>query len=330
MTNLSYGTLIGLRSITSVPRTSADPLTVAIPFYKGHAYLRLAIESVLRQTSSDWRLVVCDDGPEAGTRELVASFRDPRIRYLRNERNLGMAGNWNRCLEVADTDLVNLLHNDDELLPNYVDEILRAGRAFPTAAAFFCRAKVIDADGRHTFSLVDYAKRFLQPKSAGPLVLQGKSAVEALMHGDFIMCPTVCYRRSRLPAERFRADWKMVLDLDFFTRILLGGGTIVGLPAVAYAYRRHADNATTAYTESLLRFEEESQLHDQVAQLARERGWPEVARVAAGKRVIKLHLLFRMAQDLGRLRLRAAARKWRFLWGLKAGPGNKMARPGIS
>ena len=146
-----------------MPERSTDPLTVAIPFYKGQAYLRRAIESVLRQTSPDWRLVVCDDGPEPGTADLVASFGDPRVRYLKNERNLGMAGNWNRCLDAADTDLVNLLHNDDELLPDYVGEMLRAGCAFPDAAAFFCRAKVIDADGRATFSLVDYVKRFLQP-----------------------------------------------------------------------------------------------------------------------------------------------------------------------
>jgi hypothetical protein len=241
-----------------------------------------------------------------------------------------MAGNWNRCLDVADTDLVNLLHNDDELLPNYVDVMLRAGREFPDSAAFFCRARVIDAAGRAAFSFVDYAKRFLQPKASGPFVLEGKSAVGALMRGDFIMCPTVCYRRSRLPAERFRPDWKMVLDLDFFTRILLEGGTMVGLPAVAYGYRRHPENATTGYTESLLRFDEESRLHDQVAEVARERGWPSVARVAAGKRVIKLHLLFRIAQDLSRGRCGPAVRKWHFLYRLITGPGNKMAPRGIS
>src|SRR5437016_5010424 len=48
---------------------AAEPLTVAIPFYKGQDYLRRAIESVLRQSSPDWRLVVCDDGPEPGTAE---------------------------------------------------------------------------------------------------------------------------------------------------------------------------------------------------------------------------------------------------------------------
>src|SRR5215210_3080625 len=153
----------------TVTQPSTDPLTVAIPFYKGHGYLRLAIESVLRQTSPDWRLVVCDDGPDPGTRELVESCRDPRVRYLRNERNLGMAGNWNRCLEVADTDLVNLLHNDDELLPNYVEVMQQAGREYPAAAAFFCRAKVVDAAGRPSFSVVDSVKRFLQPRAEGPL-----------------------------------------------------------------------------------------------------------------------------------------------------------------
>jgi glycosyltransferase involved in cell wall biosynthesis len=307
-----------------------EPLAIAIPFYKGHTYLRAAIESVLRQTSPHWRLLVCDDGPEAGTAELVASFGDHRLRYLRNDRNLGMAGNWNRCLDAADTDLVNLLHNDDELLGNYVEVMSKAGQEYPEVAAFFCKAKIIDAVGRERFSLADYVKRILQPKSEGPLVLQGRSAVEALMHGDFIMCPTVCYRKSRLPTEHFSADWRMVLDLDFFTRILLAGGTMVGLPAVAYAYRRHAENASREYTESLLRFEEESRLHDQVAAVASRRGWPEVARVAARKRIIKLHLAFRILQDASRLRLSAARRKSRFLYRLFHGGGNKTASRGIS
>lgn len=302
-----------------------QPLTVAIPYYKGTDYLRRAIESVRRQTSSHWRLIVCDDGPEGEAEQLAQSFNDPRIRYLRNDRNLGMAGNWNRCLEAAETDLVNLLHNDDELLPTYVAEMLAAGREYPEAGAFFCRAKVIDAYGTEVFSVVDYVKRFLQPRGDAALVLRGKSAVEALMHGDFIMCPSVCYRKSRLPGERFRPEWRQVLDLEFFTRILLEGGTMVGLPTVAYAYRRHAENATAEQTENLVRFHEESRLHEAVAAIARDRGWPAVARVAARKRIIKLHLFFRIVLDLGRLRARAALRKWDFLYRLLRGPGNKMA-----
>jgi glycosyltransferase involved in cell wall biosynthesis len=298
--------------LIAMAEPAVELLTVAIPFFKGQGYLRKAIESVLQQSSPHWGLIVCDDGPELGTAELVASFADPRMRYLRNDRNLGMAGNWNRCLDVAETDLVNLLHNDDELLPNYVAEMLKAGREHPDAAAFFCRAKVIDTDGRDVISVVDSAKRLFRPKGRGPLILHGPSAVEALARGNFIMCPTVCYRKSRLGRQRFDPSWTFVLDLEFSTRLLLAGETIVGLPEVAFAYRRHDENATAAYTESLTRFDEECELLDQLAKTASERGWAKLKEVASAKRVVRWHLLYRIVRDLIGMRFRPAARKWSF------------------
>jgi hypothetical protein len=143
--------------------------------------------------------------------------------------------------------------------------------------------------------------------------LSGVAAVETLMQGNFIMCPTVCYRRSRLGVERFSAEWRFALDIEYYSRLLLRGETIVGLPDVAYAYRRHRENATAVYTETLLRFEEESGLYDQFAALARQRGWPKLAKIAARKRVIKSHLLFRIGADVSRARFKAALQKWRFL-----------------
>src|SRR5262249_13913005 len=99
---------------------SMAKITLAIPFYSGLAFLRRALDSVVRQTLADWQVVVSDDAsPDAEARELVASYRDGRMRYCRNPVNLGMAGNWNRCLDLAETDLVTLLHADDELLDNY-------------------------------------------------------------------------------------------------------------------------------------------------------------------------------------------------------------------
>jgi glycosyltransferase involved in cell wall biosynthesis len=291
----------------------SSAITVAIPFYRGQDYLRAAIASVLRQSDSNWTLLVCDDGPEAGTEQLVASFGDGRIRYNRNECNLGMAGNWNRCLDLAETDLVNLLHNDDELLPNYVEDMRRASPQFPDAAAFFCTAKIIGSDGKERSSLVDYVKRFIRPKASGPLVLHGPDAIEALARGNFIMCPTVCYRKCRLGVNRFSSDWRFALDLEFFTRLLQQQETLVGLPTAAYAYRRHSENATEVYTRSLLRFEEESRLLDELAVWGRQIGHSRLARTATRKRVVKAHLAFRILQDLSRLRLGAARGKWRFL-----------------
>ncbi len=286
-------------------------ITFAVPFYRGADYLERAVRSALAQTA-DWRLVVSDDSPDGSGAAVVARVGDARVRYSRNAHTLGMAGNWNRCLELADTPLVTLLHADDELLPNYAAAMTAGAAAHPDAAALYCRARVVGPDGAPTFSLADRVKWLIAPRTAGPTRLAGPGGIAALLRGNFIMCPTVCYRTAALRGRRFDPRWRFVLDLDFFTRLLADGDAIVGLPDTAYAYRRHAGNATAEYTETLLRFEEEAALYDALAAEARLRGkgWEAVRRAGRGKRIVRLHLLYRAAADLVRGRPTAAATKF--------------------
>jgi glycosyltransferase involved in cell wall biosynthesis len=111
---------------------SANPaITFAVPFFSGIAYLPLALESVRAQRDGRWRCLVIDDGNLEGVEGLVRSCADARFRYVKNDRNLGMAGNWNRCIDLAETDLVQLLHEDDELAPSYASTMLRAATEHP-------------------------------------------------------------------------------------------------------------------------------------------------------------------------------------------------------
>jgi len=284
-------------------------ITFAVPFYRGTDYLERAVRSAVAQTAPDWRLVVSDDSPDGSGAAVVARVGDARVSYHRNPHTLGMAGNWNRCLDLADSPLVTLLHADDELLPNYAAVMTAA--AHPDAAAMYCRAVVVGPEGKPTFSLADRVKGLIAPRTAGPTRLAGPAGIAALLRGNFITCPTVCYRTDRLRDRRFDPRWRFVLDLDFFTRLLAAGDVIVGLPDTAYAYRRHAGNATAEYTETLLRFDEEAALYDELAAEARQRGrgWEAVRRAGRGKRIVRLHLLYRAAADLVRGRLTAAAAK---------------------
>lgn len=293
---------------------TAAVITIAIPYYCGRGLLAEAISSVLAQTSDDWQLVVCDDGgPEPGVDELVRGYGDPRLSYVRYDENVGLAGNWNRCLALATTDLVTLLHYDDRLRPDYVARMAAAAGRHPDAATLHSQAAIIDGNGAPTRTLADAVKRLLRPRGAGDIVLDGRSGVKALMRGDFIVCPTTCYRRSRLPAAPFDGNWKMVLDLDLFVRLLLEGQRLVVLRDVLYEYRRHALNTSGELTKSLVRFEEESALHEEVARAADGRGWTEIAKVARAKRMIKSHLLVRIAQDCYHRRFALAREKARVL-----------------
>ncbi len=292
-------------------------LGIAIPFYRNVRYLRTAIESVTQQSSSDWRLWVVDDSggnesPET-VRELVESFNDDRIHHHCNVETVGMVSNWNRCIDRADTDLVTLLHGDDRLLPGYVALMRRIADEHPDAVALYCKACIIGASGRSTFSVADSVKRFFAPRANGETILRGASSATALMRGNFIMCPTLCFRRAALGARRFDHGWEQVQDLDLTVRLLMDGETLVGTSEVAYAYRRHPESATWVQSQNRLRFDEEFRLFDQIAARAETLGWNETARVSRRKRIVKLHLLYRALRDLVRLRLRSAAQTLRYL-----------------
>lgn len=96
-------------------------ITVLMPAYNVGAYIKEAIESVLAQTFKDFTLLVIDDCSTDNTAEVVHSFSDPRIRYEKNEHNLGLAENLNRGLELSDTELCARMDGDDIAEPNWLE-----------------------------------------------------------------------------------------------------------------------------------------------------------------------------------------------------------------
>lgn len=289
-------------------------LTFAIPYYRHPHYLRKTLESLRRQTLRAFTVIVVDDcGPDPGAPEVVAEFADLGVKYLRNPTRLGIAGAWNRCAELVETPLFTLLHADDELEPEYAAKMTEAHARHPGSAGIYCRALVIDENSRPKFSFPDYVKRFLDKQGDEDVVLQGEDGVASLMRGCFIFCPSVCYSKVALGGNAFDARWRQVLDLEFYVRILTGGGKLVGIPERLYRYRRHDQNQTAALTASLTRFTEEFALHREVGREAASRGWTSAARIAFKAAIVKRHILFLTMTDVLSLRFGAARAKLSFL-----------------
>ena len=77
-----------------------EPLvSVCIPAYNNEGTIEETVRSVLAQTYNNLELVVVDDCSTDRTAALAEAFTDARVRVVRNEKNLGMAGNWNKCIE---------------------------------------------------------------------------------------------------------------------------------------------------------------------------------------------------------------------------------------
>src|SRR4051794_29936209 len=99
---------------------SAMRVTVGIPTFNRSGMLRGAIESVLAQTYPDFRVLVSDNASDDDTPDVVRSFGDDRIHYVRAEQNIGAAGNFRRVLELADTEFLVILPDDDVLYPGHL------------------------------------------------------------------------------------------------------------------------------------------------------------------------------------------------------------------
>lgn len=287
---------------------------VLVPYYAGLEHLGVALRSVLAQTDASWWCTVVDDSPDAvGVAALVEGFGDERVSYVRNPSTLGVAGNFNRCFELAAerrAELVTILHADDELEPGYVQSMRAAHAGHPEAACVAPRVTVIDAAGRPARTLPDTVKRWLWPRRLDRL--EGERGLQLLLRGQFFYCPSVSYRLDRLTLPAWSPRWSQVMDLELYARLLLGGGTIVLEPRSLFRYRRHAGTATEANSASLVRTAEETALCGELAREAAGRGWRAAARAGRWRVTVRLQALVRLAGLVARRRWRDAARAGRF------------------
>lgn len=208
------------------PSPAAGPHTprvsVCIPTYRGAATIGQAIDSVLGQSFGDFELIVVDDGSPDDTVAQVQALSDPRLRCVRNERNLGPQGNWNRCLELARGDYVKILPHDDLLHPHCLAR----------------QARVLDDDGADDLALVFSARDVIGPdgrvlirqrgpkgRAEGPL-----GRAEVLRHcvgqgTNTIGEPGAVLFRRRLAelVGGFDQRHPYVIDLEYWLRLLQHG-----------------------------------------------------------------------------------------------------------
>jgi len=135
-------------------------ISFVMPSYKAE-FLNQAIDSIIEQTYSDWELVVVDDCSPFGLKEIVDCFDDPRIRYYRNETNIGgkdLVAQWNRSIEYATGDWIVLAADDDTYDSHFCEEIDKLVRKYPECDLIRTRVEQIDGDGKHIWSERSYSE----------------------------------------------------------------------------------------------------------------------------------------------------------------------------
>lgn len=215
--------------------TNSSPLvSICIPTFRGAETIGATIKSVLEQTFSDFELIVIDDVSTDNTQAVVAQFSDARLRYLRNERNLGPEGNWNRCLSEARGKYFKLLPHDDLLYPECLARQVAA----------------LDSDLDEQIALTFSARDVIGPsgkvltRRGYPGALDGRIASHDILRAcvrrgtNLIGEPGAVLMRKSLADRvgKFDGTNPYVIDLDFWFRMLAHGDAWYN-PAPLAAFR---------------------------------------------------------------------------------------------
>jgi glycosyltransferase involved in cell wall biosynthesis len=123
--------------------------SIGVPVYNGERYLGQALDSLLAQDVEDFEVIVCDNASTDATAEIASGYaaRDDRVRYVRNPRNLGLAGNFNRTFELSRGRYFKWAAHDDWHPPQMLRRCTEVLERDPSAVVCASGVAIMDDDG---------------------------------------------------------------------------------------------------------------------------------------------------------------------------------------
>ena len=204
--------------------------SIVVPLYNTPArFLHEMIRSVLDQTYGNWELCMADgsDAQHENVGQICKQYvrKDSRIHYVKLEKNLGISGNTNACLEMSTGDYIGLFDHDDLLHPAALFEVMRA----------ICEQ---DADFIYTDENTFHDK----PEDAFCPHFKPDFAPDTLRANNYICHFTVFKRQLMDQAGRFNSKYDGSQDFDMVLRLTEKAEKIFHIPEILYFWRAHKDS----------------------------------------------------------------------------------------
>lgn len=189
-------------------------ISIVIPTYNRDHLLKEALMSALNQDTSEiYEIIVVEDSPEEDSKieRLIKEINNPKIILYKNKKNLGLFGNWNRCLELARTEWICMLHDDDILFPNYISTIYKTINENKNADFIFYKPLVIDLRNQSVADINIESKEDIEVK---------KVLSQFFMRGDELTgIVGICFKKSiAIKIDGFKEEMYPSSDWEFFYR----------------------------------------------------------------------------------------------------------------
>jgi glycosyltransferase involved in cell wall biosynthesis len=176
---------IPIGRLMTASNSRSPRLSIGIPVYNGESFLAQALDSLLAQTFHDFEIVISDNASTDRTPEICRAYarRDPRVRYVCNQRNLGAVANFNRVFELSTAPLFKWAAHDDLHRETYLESCIRLLDDDPEVVLAHCESGFIDETGEF-FPFIHETGSYVDPKTGvymttdGPEIGDSAVAVE--------------------------------------------------------------------------------------------------------------------------------------------------------
>ena len=229
-------------------------VSILIPTYNGARYLEACLDSVLSQTYKDIEILAVDDGSTDATLEILERYAasDERIRLVRNENNLGLVGNWNHCIELAQGEWIKFVFQDDWIEPECLEAMLDANTRNCSIVA--CQRNFAYEEGVSNSTQLDFLNiPTLSTLFPGAAMISAEAYSETVVDHlavNFVGEPTaVMFHRSVFDKfGGFSPALIQLCDFEFWTRVAVHTG-IAYVPRSLATFRVHNESTTAKNAE---------------------------------------------------------------------------------
>ena len=211
-------------------------VTVLMPVYNLQPYLKEAIDSILQQTYSDFELMILNDGSTDDSEKIIFSYTDPRIIYIKNEKNIGLVNTLNKGLQRINTEYIVRMDGDDISEQNRIEILVREMDKNPEVGV-----------------LSSYLKLFGDKTETWKMPLDNND-IKAGMIFNSTVAHAPCIIRTKILKEHsieYSSAFPHMEDWDLWFRIM-NITTFKGIPLILYHYRIFAHNVTVLNSHTMV------------------------------------------------------------------------------
>ena len=198
-------------------------VSVVIPAYNNETTIEATLRSVMQQSYGKLEIIVIDDNSKDKTLGLLEKLQrqDSRIKIPVNQENLGMTGNWNRCLREAEGEFIKLVCADDLLDEKQILKETEAMLSLPSVNLVESDTRLIDINGKQTGAFKRYPK--------GGMVNGKKVAKTSLIWNNFFGAPVNNLIRKSILEKTgyFDKRFTYILDFDMWIKIACTGDVYI-------------------------------------------------------------------------------------------------------